>query len=153
MRYPLEVAVDLFFENRSGQEAVSSKLESVAREVLKALLITRGELSLVLVDEAEMARLNRQHRARKGPTDVLSFPLDSREESHDATQGPPPLWGDVVICPAAARQGALQAGHRLEHELCLLVIHGLLHIFGYDHETDQGQMEAKQKELFESLCA
>jgi probable rRNA maturation factor len=84
---------------------------------------------VALVDEHEIARLNLEHRGRATPTDVLSFPVDS-----EPSPGPREL-GDVVICP--------------EHTVDLLeaVVHGVLHLTGMDHETDEGEMLALQAEI------
>ena len=93
-----------------------------------------GHLALALVDEREIARLNLEHRGLDEPTDVLSFPVD--------TGGPaagPRELGDVVICP--------------EHtaDLPEAVVHGVLHLCGYDHETDDGEMLALQRDVLAGL--
>ena len=89
-----------------------------------------GHLAVEFVDAARIAQLNERHRGRPGPTDVLSFPLDE-----DAAAPGPRELGDVVICP--------------EHTTDLLeaVVHGVLHLTGMDHETDDGEMLALQAEL------
>jgi probable rRNA maturation factor len=86
------------------------------------------------VDEARIRELNRDHRGEDSPTDVLSFPVDESGPS----AGPREL-GDVVICP--------------EHteDLTEAVVHGVLHLCGYDHETDEGDMLALQREVLEGL--
>jgi probable rRNA maturation factor len=93
-----------------------------------------GHLALALVDETEIARLNRVHRQLDEPTDVLSFPVDEAGPS----AGPREL-GDVVICP--------------EHtaDLPEAVVHGVLHLCGYDHETDDGEMLSLQREVLAKL--
>jgi probable rRNA maturation factor len=93
-----------------------------------------GHLAIVLVDEAEIRELNREHRGRDRPTDVLSFPVDERGPA-----GGPRELGDVVICP--------------EHteDLAEAVVHGGLHLCGYDHETDAGEMLALQDEVMGRL--
>jgi probable rRNA maturation factor len=109
-------------------------LDRAARAALRAAGVADGHLCVQLVDAAEIARLNRAWRGVSGPTDVLSFPVD---ESGPST-GPREL-GDVVICP--------------EHteDLVEAVVHGVLHLCGYDHETDQGEMLALQDEVLRSL--
>jgi probable rRNA maturation factor len=87
-----------------------------------------------LVDAARIAELNRAHRALEGPTDVLSFPLDGAER----VAGPREL-GDVVICPQHAS------------DLREATVHGVLHLCGYDHETDEGEMLALQERVLSSL--
>ena len=93
-----------------------------------------GHLAVALVGEDEIARLNFQHRGRAEPTDVLSFPVDSTEPA----AGPREL-GDVVICP----------GHT--HDLAEAVVHGVLHLCGYDHEIDDGEMLELQDRILASL--
>ncbi len=106
---------------------------------LAAEMPNRRDLTVRLVGEEEMRRLNRDYRDKDRPTDVLSFP---GEETPDGD----PL-GDVVIAlPVAARQ-AVEAGHGLEDELQILILHGCLHCLGYDHETDDGEMEALEARL------
>ena len=93
-----------------------------------------GHLAIVLVDEEEIRRLNREHRGRDSPTDVLSFPVDLSGDSH----GPREL-GDVVICPDHTA------------DLVEAVVHGVLHLCGYDHETDNGEMLVLQRRVLEGL--
>ena len=108
-----------------------------------------GELDITFVDEDEMAELNAQHMGHEGPTDVLAFPIDSEtEETEPVGEEVPRLLGDVVICPAVARRNAPEnagAGHdgTVDDELALLVVHGVLHILGWDHAT-AGQRAAMQ---------
>jgi probable rRNA maturation factor len=115
-----------------------------------------AELALWFVDEEEIAVLNQEHMGESGPTDVLSFPLDSSDDEPLA-EGMPLLLGDVFICPAvAARNAPAHPGthapeHRgtLDDELALLVVHGVLHILGYDHaDTDeQAAMQNRERTL------
>jgi len=95
-----------------------------------------AELTLTFVDETEMAELNGTHMGETGPTDVLAFPLDDPAEVRP--EGMTALLGDVVVCPAVARRYATEHGRSTEHELALLVVHGVLHVLGHDHaETDE----------------
>ncbi|HEU0019076.1 MAG TPA: rRNA maturation RNase YbeY [Thermoleophilaceae bacterium] len=91
-------------------------------------------LAIAFVGEAEIHELNRQHRDRDRPTDVLSFPIDG----DGPTAGPREL-GDVVICPEQTE------------DLTEAVVHGVLHLCGYDHETDGGEMLALQDRVMEGL--
>ena len=93
-----------------------------------------GHLALALVDAERIRRLNREHRGHDAPTDVLSFPVD---EAGPAL-GPREL-GDVVICPEHS------------HDLREAVVHGVLHLCGYDHETDDGEMLALQDDILAGL--
>jgi probable rRNA maturation factor len=99
---------------------------------LKRRLVTREflgkELGLIFVDEREMARLNLQYRKKKGTTDILSFePLEEGS------------LGELVICPQVIRRQALEHGLLLREELGYMVIHGVLHLLGYDHEKNAKQ--------------
>lgn len=90
-----------------------------------------GHLAVEFVDAARIAELNRQYRDKSGPTDVLSFPIDEL----DAQAGVERELGDVVICPAHTA------------DLREAVVHGVLHLLGMDHETDEGQMLATQAQV------
>jgi probable rRNA maturation factor len=98
-----------------------------------------GELTLTFVDRAEIAALNEQHLGKAGPTDVLSFPLDAAASDVVGDDDDVPvLLGDVVICPAVARDQAPDHAGTLDDELALLVVHGVLHVLGHDHaDTDE----------------
>jgi len=112
-------------------------LEGVLVWACGRLGIDRATVGLMVVDEDEMARINAEHRGTPEPTDVLAFPVDGPEALAGWPEdGPPPELGDIVICPAAA-----------EEPLSTLALHGLLHLVGFDHETDSGEMLALQDEL------
>ena len=98
--------------------------------------LERASLGLMVVGPDEMAAINGEHRATPAPTDVLAFPVDGPEALDWPADGPPPELGDVVICPEAAQE-----------PLETLAVHGLLHLLGYDHEVDDGEMLALQDRL------
>ena len=105
------------------------------------------ELSIVLVGDEEITRLNRQYFHRNRPTNVISFPMGAGNPAalH------PSILGDVVISAETARREAATVGGRAEEEIFFLLIHGILHLVGYDHEGSPGErekMEAKERELF-----
>jgi probable rRNA maturation factor len=121
-----------------------------------------AEVSLIFADEVAMASLNEQFMGKSGPTDVLSFPIDAEPEprgrvpdSGGTGPGEPPseeipqLIGDIVICPSVAARNAPEHGHSVDDELALLVVHGVLHLLGWDHEVDAEAeaMEAREREL------
>jgi len=124
-------------------------LEERARALLRALGHEASEISVSLVDDSAMARLNEQHRGTAGPTDVLSFSL--LEGSHAEHRGA--LLGDVVIDLEAAGRQAREIGHGLDAELLRLLIHGTLHLLGYDHERedDARVMEERESRLWAVL--
>ncbi len=98
--------------------------------------VERASMGLMIVGADEMAVINRDHRGRPEPTDVLAFPVDGADALRWPPDGPPPELGDVVLCPDAAQE-----------PLETLAVHGLLHLLGYDHETDEGEMLALQGRL------
>ena len=104
------------------------------------------ELSVALVGTDEMARLNVQYRGTEGPTDVLSFGCD---DPCPAEPGEPVTLGDVIIAPDVALAQAAEFGTTAESELNLLLVHGVLHLLGYDHETDEdaAAMQAREQLL------
>ena len=99
-----------------------------------------GDVELVFVNDDEMRKINREHRGIDKATDVLSFPYE---------QVPGGLMGSVVISTDTANRVASELGHSIECEIALLFLHGILHILGYDHEIDDGQMRGKEKEVIE----
>ena len=103
-----------------------------------------GELTLTFVDRDEMASLNRDHMGVDGPTDVLSFPLDAVDAP---VPGEPVLLGDVVLCPAVAADAAPEHAGTLDDELALLVVHGCLHVLGYDHADPDETRRMREREL------
>ncbi len=102
--------------------------------------LTQKDVELVLVDNSAIRELNRQYRGIDKPTDVLSFPLE------DVPHMP---LGTIVISVDKVREKAAELGHTEEDELALLFIHGLLHLLGYDHEVDEGQMRLKEREMIQ----
>jgi probable rRNA maturation factor len=104
----------------------------------------RGEVTVALVSDGRMRALNRSYRGKDYATDVLSFPATA---SHEAT-GYPTYLGDIVIATGVAERQADDAGHSVGTELRILALHGLLHLLGYDHETDDGQMARVERKLW-----
>ena len=107
----------------------------------------RGELSLVLVSDRKMRALNLQFRGVARATDVLSFPLLGDKGSRVLRSVGERYLGDVVIATGVAARQARNAGHRLGNELRRLALHGLLHLLGYDHERDNGEMARLEMKL------
>jgi probable rRNA maturation factor len=103
----------------------------------------RGEVSLLLTSDREMRKLNRSFRGKDKATDVLSFPAVDAVAAKFA--------GDLAISIDTASANAAELGHSLEDELRVLILHGLLHLAGYDHEADEGQMARKESRLRRSL--
>jgi probable rRNA maturation factor len=117
-----------------------------------------GSFSVCLVTNAQIARWNRAYRGKSGPTDVLSFraeparkplPKKSRPSGNQPANGD--YLGDIAIAPAVARSNALRFGRTFEEEMRILVLHGMLHLMGYDHETDRGQMDRREQKVRREL--
>jgi probable rRNA maturation factor len=117
-------------ENRSGAEVDEAGAESLAREVLAAEGISSGDLGIAFAPPAEMRELKLEHLGIEEATDVLSFPIDAREELPD---GVPRQLGDVVLCPDVVGESWRAP-----------LVHGLLHLLGYDHGDE---MERREREL------
>jgi probable rRNA maturation factor len=106
-------------------------------------------LTVAFVPTGEMAELNERYRGIQGPTEVLSFPAAGGEDEGWPAEheGPEAYLGDVVLCPQYAAGNAAAEGLTLDQELRRLIVHGVLHLLGHDHETDQGEMLALQERL------
>lgn len=123
--------------------ATAAALEEVVRFTCGRLGVARATVGVMVVGPEEMAGINGEHRDRPEPTDVLAFPVDGPDVLGGWPEdGPPPELGDVVICPEAAQE-----------PLTTLAVHGLLHLLGYDHETDAGEMLALQDRLVDEHAA
>jgi probable rRNA maturation factor len=104
--------------------------------------LTDKDIELILTDNNEIQILNKEHRQIDKPTDVLSFPLEN-------IPGMP--LGSIVISIDKAKEGAENFGHSIDEEITLLFIHGLLHLLGYDHEIDNGEMREKEAEIIKKF--
>jgi len=146
-------------------------LESFLRRAQEAVGFQGAGVTVCLVSDAEIARLNETFRKKKGPTDVLSFPAAVRrrprqpaspartgQKKRPASEGGPykrkkddEYLGDIAISPATARRYAKKNGRKLSSELRVLILHGVLHLLGYDHETDRGEMNRVETKLRKRL--
>lgn len=102
----------------------------------RTVRLSPESFSAVLVSDRRMREFNRRYRRKSGATDVLSFPLEENG-----------YLGDVVISVETAQRQARKLGHGLQTELQLLLLHGVLHLMGYDHEADNGQMNRRERAL------
>jgi probable rRNA maturation factor len=166
--------------NRQRRVRVSiSGLEKFLAAARKRLRLASRSLTVALVTDAQIARWNRAYRGKNRPTDVLSFPADgsqaepaskrkhrqtrpargtraprapaSAAAAASAPENLPGYLGDIAIAPAVARRNALRLGRAFDHELRILILHGILHLLGYDHETDSGQMDRRENRLRREL--
>jgi probable rRNA maturation factor len=122
---------DVAFSDRQDLPVDEQALRAVAVETLVAERAAHTELSVSFVDEGEMADLHVRYMDEEGPTDVLSFPLDEVDDRGRR------VLGDVVICPRYAARN----NPDLDAEVRLLLVHGILHLLGYDHEGDAARAE------------
>lgn len=106
------------------------------------------EVELIITDDATMQELNTRHRGKASTTDVLSFPMDT-PFTEESIFGMP--LGSIVIAESFVREKAAEFGHTVQDELSLLFIHGMLHLLGFDHETDEGEMREREKQLIEQF--
>jgi probable rRNA maturation factor len=137
--------LDLTVEGANEAEVDEAALRALALALLEAEGVHGPwALGIEFVGESQMRALNAEHRALDEVTDVLAFPLDGRD---DLPEGLERQLGDVVICHAQALRQADEAGVAPLEEVRTLVVHGLLHLLGHDHEVDDGAMLARQDEL------
>lgn len=130
--------------NESGVAVQEGTIVSVARFALDKMNVSQlAELSIVLVELDVMSELHERWMDLPGPTDVMAFPMDEFDSARrpDAAGAGPALLGDIVLCPAFAKDQAKKAGHSTLAELHLLTVHGVLHLLGYDHAEPEEERE------------
>jgi probable rRNA maturation factor len=128
-----------------------TRFDNFLRRSTKEIGLRNDAAFVRFVTEREMARLNGEFRRKQKTTDVLSFPSESRRHPvslrRQARSVRGSFLGDIAISPSVACRNAQHFGRSLEQEICILILHGLLHLLGYDHETDQGEMERVEAKL------
>ncbi len=143
--------MEVLIDNRQSSHEVSlKKIQQMVEVILDALDSSDGEISILLADDSLIAKLNQQYRNRQGPTNVIAFAMREGAFS-DLT---PHLLGDVVISLDTTAVEAQKAGISMDQRFRELLIHGILHLFGYDHEKseeDARRMDDKSRELLERL--
>lgn len=134
-----------------GQHFDTSRILGMAEVAMAHLDVAEGELSVLLTDDATIHPLNRDWRGKDRPTDVLSF---SQIEG-EAVPGAPLVLGDVIISLETASRQAAERGHSLDREVQILLVHGIVHLLGYDHEEDDEaeEMEAIERAIHAKLDA
>ncbi len=125
----------------------SSRWETFAEKALRVLPVKNASATIVFVSDRAMAQLNRQWRRKRGTTDVLSFP--AAQDKFEKAEGL--QLGDVVISVEQAARQAKENGMRFDNEVAQLILHGLLHLCGYDHATDKGEMDRLEIRLRKKL--
>jgi len=132
----MSVTVEVQVDQRFSAQAIARRVEEVVRKVLvQEGELADGELTVVITDEEKVRELNCRYRGVDSPTDVLAF--GGTPEGFVEAPGAPPYLGDVVISYPRTLAQAREQGHSPDRELALLVIHGVLHLLGYDHATQE----------------
>ena len=122
-------------------------LEKFSEKAMRQLKLKSDSAAIAFVTDSEIARLNKTYRKKTKPTDVLSFPAQNFSKHPNRNE----FLGDIAIAPNVARRYAKKNGRSLETEICILILHGILHLLGYDHETDQGLMDRIEHKLRHKL--
>jgi probable rRNA maturation factor len=128
-------------------------LASFSERVRRVLRFPEESVTICFVSDPAIARLNLEFRAKPGPTDVLSFPARrtrarrAQPRRRDGKIRPDDYVGDIVISPETARRYARQRARGLASELRVLILHGMIHLAGYDHESDKGEMARLERRL------
>ncbi len=128
-------------------------MEQIVRSVLQKTaevydISVQTEVSVVLGNDQYIHELNRQYRGKDCPTDVLSFALNEGEEPEVIDAPGEVLLGDIIISLETATRQAEEYGHSLERELAYLTVHGILHLLGYDHMTEEEKSEMREEEEY-----
>ena len=145
--------MNVFLADEQDEPLEPEPLRNLALDVMAAEdLPADTEVSMVFAGVEVMQRYNERFMKREGPTDVLAFPLEHLHPGQQVAvspNGPPLNLGDVFICPRVVKDNASAAGVSYDDELSLMVVHGLLHLLGYDHFDDQEAeaMERREAEL------
>ncbi len=126
----------IVLDDRYGYDFELAKLEKIQAS------LTSKEIELIFMSNDEISEINAEFRDKNSPTDVLSFPLEEMPHS--------PL-GTIIISIDKAKELAEALGHNVDDELSLLFIHGLLHLLGYDHECDEGEMREKEIQIIKDF--
>lgn len=143
--------MEILLSSEPESLGISKELEAIIHSVLgKAAelygLAPQTEVSVLLVDNQTIQKLNKEYREKDAPTDVLSFALNEGDEP-DVIDGPEgTLLGDIIISLEKAAEQAREYGHSIEREMAFLTVHGMLHLLGYDHESEADRSEMRQEE-------
>jgi len=132
---------DLLRQTSPAAKLPSARLLSRFLAEAQAAVRLRGQVTVLLTTDAALRNLNRRFRGKNKPTDVLSFP------AANLLQSTKPAERDIAISVETARRQAVEQGHALSIELKVLILHGLVHLAGYDHESDTGQMHRRERQL------
>jgi probable rRNA maturation factor len=150
------IMMEIHLNNNQTKVELPADLEAIVQEAVQKLMQQEqkthpGELSITLVDDEDIREMNRIYRQQDRVTDVLSFPAEHILAALDPDA--PRIWGDVVVSLERAAEQAAEYGHSLRRELTFLVLHGVLHLLGYDHGDSQAAeiMEAKGEQVLADM--
>jgi len=129
-------------DNQTALAVDIEALEKIAEE------LSTQEVELIITDDETMQELNAEYRDKNSVTDVLSFPMDAPFTEQSVFDMP---LGSIIIAESLVKEKAAEHKHTVQDELSLLFIHGMLHLLGFDHENDEGEMRAREKELIEQF--
>jgi len=148
----------MIVNRQRGIQIRTQSLRRFTASAMNLLHLPTGSLTICFVTDGVMARWNQTYRGKDRSTDVLSFPSGASgrqtnpgkrgNRKNDPNAG---YLGDIAISPRIARNNALRFGRTLDDEMRILILHGILHLMGYDHETDTGQMERRERRLRREL--
>ena len=133
--------------NRQRRVSVAVRpLQQFYERVRRELGFAPESVTIQLISDEAMTRLNETFRKKQGPTDVLSFPANGARPAHGAEYA-----GDIAISPETARRNARRFSRSLLAEMRILILHGMIHLAGFDHETDHGEMDRLERRLRKRL--
>ncbi|WP_026485610.1 rRNA maturation RNase YbeY [Caldanaerobius polysaccharolyticus] len=144
--------MEVYIDDRQKDVDITDELKELLVKVAESAAKSEGfedvEVSISIVDDQEIRRLNRDYRSVDRPTDVLSFPMMDFEGDDAIIQEATDvvMLGDIVISAARAKSQATDYGHSFEREMAFLTVHGMLHLMGYDHERPEDARVMREKE-------
>jgi len=146
----VDIDIDAVWPTSTDWEALAARAAEAAGHVAPELAHEHLLVSLVMADDEEVHALNKQWRAKDKPTNVLSFPMLSRDEVLAAAAAPdaPGMLGDLILAHGVCAREAAEKGIAVDAHAAHLIVHGLLHLAGYDHET--GEADAAEMEALET---
>ena len=148
---PMNIRIDVQIVPPYDQVVTAESVTRWAKETLQGETLPAAllEMGIIITDDAQVHELNRNFRGVDAPTDVLAFAMWEKPQLSSMISEIPVCLGDVIVSYPRAEIQSLEEGHSVEDELALLIVHGVLHLLGYDHETpeDKAAMWAKQEKV------
>lgn len=132
----------MIFNRQRGVNLALQPLQEFFDRARRELRFPQDAVTVQFISDAAMARLNQNFRHKRGPTDVLSFPANGVKSKRSL-----PYIGDIAISPQTARRNARRFSRTLPTEMRILILHGMIHLAGFDHENDDGQMDRLERTL------